>query len=118
MFHRASLPLNIIIDVKGNFVFLYIEIKILTMLFVGHVCCWGLDCQSETVFIEDLQGNGPVCQVETSPEILLVYRTHPVMIVHKIFAGDTWCKGVKKLPKFLTYSSNSRHRARAWRQRA
>jgi hypothetical protein len=35
MFHRASLTVNIIIDVKGNFfVFLCIEIKIL-----NHVIC-------------------------------------------------------------------------------
>jgi hypothetical protein len=38
--------------------------------------------------IEELQRNGPVCQVEISPEILLPYRAHPVMIVHKISAAD------------------------------
>jgi hypothetical protein len=72
MFHGASLPVNIIIDVKGKFVvFLYIEIKILNhVIYVGHVCCCGLYCQSGMVVVEDLQGNGPVCQVETSPEIL------------------------------------------------
>jgi hypothetical protein len=64
-----------------------------------------------------LQGNGPVCQVEFSPEILLVCRAHLVMIVHKILAVDTRLKGVKKLPRFGTKSSNSRHRASAGRQR-
>jgi hypothetical protein len=60
-----------------------------------------------------LQGNGPVGQVETSPEILLVYRAHLVMIAHKILADSTWRKGVKKLPKVGTCSSDSRNRARA-----
>jgi hypothetical protein len=32
-----------------------------------------------------------VCQVETSPEILLVYRAHLVMIGHYILAADTRC---------------------------
>jgi hypothetical protein len=59
------------------------------------------------------QGNGPVGQVETSPEILLVYRARLLMIAHKILAAYTQRKGVKKLPKFGMYSSNSRHRARA-----
>jgi hypothetical protein len=45
-----------------------------------------------------MTGKGMViCQVETSPEILLIYRTHLVMIVYKISAADTWCKGAKKL---------------------
>jgi hypothetical protein len=35
----------------------------------------------------------------TSPGILLVYRVHLVMIVYKILAADTLCKGVNKLPK-------------------
>jgi hypothetical protein len=61
------------------------------------------------------QGNGPVGHVETSPEIFLVYRAHLVMMAHKILAASTLRKGVKKLPKFGTYSSNSRNRARAWR---
>jgi hypothetical protein len=52
------------------------------------------------------RGNGPVCQVETSPEILLIYRAHIVMIVHKILAVDTRHKGVKKLPKIGTNSSD------------
>jgi hypothetical protein len=60
-----------------------------------------------------LTRDGPVCQVESSPEILLVYRTHLVMNVHKILAADTRCKGVKELPKVGMYSSISRHRARA-----
>jgi hypothetical protein len=38
------------------------------------------------------QGNGPVCQVETLPEILRVYRAYLVMAVHKILAVDTRCK--------------------------
>jgi hypothetical protein len=63
------------------------------------------------IVIEGLEGNGPVCQVENLPAILLAYRAHPVTIVYKTSAADTWRKGVKKLPKFLTYSSNSRHRA-------
>jgi hypothetical protein len=37
----------------------------------------------------DLQGNGPVCQVEISPEILFVYRAHLVMVVYKIFAANS-----------------------------
>jgi hypothetical protein len=45
------------------------------------------------------RGNGPVCQVESSPEILLVYRAHLETIVHKILAADTRCKGVKNCPK-------------------
>jgi hypothetical protein len=69
------------------------------------------------VYIENIilhsQGNGPVCQVETSPEILLIYRAHLVMIVHIIFAADTRCKGANKLPKFGTCSSNSRNHSRA-----
>jgi uncharacterized membrane protein len=43
------------------------------------------------------QGNGPVDQVETSPEILLVYRAHLVMIAHKILAASTRRKSVKKI---------------------
>jgi hypothetical protein len=47
-----------------------------------------------TDFIKDLgvnlQGNGPVCQVKTLPEILHVYRAYPVMTVHKILTADTW----------------------------
>jgi hypothetical protein len=35
------------------------------------------------------------------------------MIAHKILAAYTQRKGVKKLPKFGKYSSNSRNRARA-----
>jgi hypothetical protein len=59
------------------------------------------------------QMNGPVCQVETLPEILSVYRAYLVMTVYKILAADTRYKGAKKLPEVGTYSSNSRHRARA-----
>jgi hypothetical protein len=44
-----------------------------------------------------LQGNGPVGQVEISPEILFVYRAHLVMIVHKISAADTLCKAIKNI---------------------
>jgi hypothetical protein len=33
--------------------------------------------------------------VETSPEILLVYRAHLVMIAHKISSADTLYKGAK-----------------------
>jgi hypothetical protein len=51
-----------------------------------------------------LQGNGPVCHVEISPEILLVYRAHQVMVMYKILAADTWCNVAKKLPQFGTYS--------------
>jgi hypothetical protein len=60
-----------------------------------------------------LQGNGPVGQVETSPEMLLVYRAHLVMIAHKILAAYTRHKGVKKFPEVGTYSSNPPHLARA-----
>jgi hypothetical protein len=49
--------------------------------------------------IINLQGNGPVCQVETLPEILSVYRAYLIMTVHKILAADMRCKGVKKLLK-------------------
>jgi hypothetical protein len=49
---------------------------------------------------EHLQGNGPICQVEISPEILLIFIAHLAMTVHKISAADTRCKGVKKLPRF------------------
>jgi hypothetical protein len=59
-----------------------------------------------------LQGNVSVTQVETSPEILLVYRAHLVMIAHKILAASTPRKDVKKLPKVGMYSWNSRNRAR------
>jgi hypothetical protein len=49
----------------------------------------------------DLQGNGPVCQVETSPESLIVYTAYLVLTVHKILATDTRYKGAKKnCPKF------------------
>jgi hypothetical protein len=43
-----------------------------------------------------LQRNGPVGQVETSPEIVLVCRAHLVTIAHKILAAHTRRKGVKK----------------------
>jgi hypothetical protein len=56
-------------------------------------------------------GNGPVCQVETSPEIFNVYRAYLVMTVHKILAADMRYKGAKKLPKVGAHSSNSHHRA-------
>jgi hypothetical protein len=62
---------------------------------------------------KNLQGNGTVCQVETSPEISNVCRAYLVMTVHKILAADTRCKGAKKLLEVGTYSSTSRHRARA-----
>jgi hypothetical protein len=39
------------------------------------------------------------------------------MTAHKILAVDTRYKGAKKLPEFGMNSSNSRHRAHAWRQR-
>jgi hypothetical protein len=52
--------------------------------------------------LQGLQLNGLVCQDEISPEILLVYRTHLVMVAHKILAADTWCKDAKKLPKVET----------------
>jgi hypothetical protein len=42
-----------------------------------------------------LQGNGPVCQVETMPEILRVYRAYLLMTTHKILVADTQCKGAK-----------------------
>jgi hypothetical protein len=58
--------------------------------------------------LEYSQGNGPVCQVETSPEIFLAYRAHLVTIVRKILVADMRCKDVKKLPKFGTYSSDLR----------
>jgi hypothetical protein len=54
------------------------------------------------------QANGPVGQVETSPEILLVYRAHLVMIADNILAASTRRKGVKKLPKLGTHSSEVR----------
>jgi hypothetical protein len=43
-----------------------------------------------------LQGNGPVSQVETSPEILS-YRAYLVMTAHKMLAADTRYKGAKKI---------------------
>jgi hypothetical protein len=52
------------------------------------------------------QGNGPVCQVETLPEIMRVYRAYLVMTV-KILAADTRCKGAKKLPKFKLFVPTS-----------
>jgi hypothetical protein len=48
-----------------------------------------------------------ICQVETSPEILLIYRSHLAMIAHKISAANTWCEAIKKLLKVGMYSSNS-----------
>jgi hypothetical protein len=56
-------------------------------------------------------------QFETSPEILLIYRAHLTMTAHKISAADMLCKGVKKLLKFVMYSSNSCHHACVWWQR-
>jgi hypothetical protein len=50
-------------------------------------------------FSQNSQGNCPVGQVETSPEILLICRSHLVMIVHKISAADTLFKGVKNCSK-------------------
>jgi hypothetical protein len=72
---------------------------------------WNYDasCILTSLVVWDLQGNGAVCQVKISPEILLVYRAHLVMVVYKILAADMRCKGVKKLPKVGTYTSNSRH---------
>jgi hypothetical protein len=58
------------------------------------------------------QGNGVVGQVRTSPEILLVYRAHLVMIIQNIGAADMLCKGVKKLLKVGMYSSDLHHHAR------
>jgi hypothetical protein len=45
------------------------------------------------------QENGPVGQVKTAPEILLVYRAHLAMIVHNISVPNTLCSGAKKLFK-------------------
>jgi hypothetical protein len=73
------------------------------------------ECLQVCQCLQVSQENGPVCHIRTWPEILLVYRAHPVTIVHKISAADTLYNGAKKLPKFGTYSSNSRHRAPAWR---
>jgi hypothetical protein len=55
------------------------------------------------------QRNGLVSQVETSPEILLVYRANLVITVHEITAADTLYKDVKKLPKLGMHSSNLCH---------
>jgi hypothetical protein len=74
-------------------------------------CKFGSEIRETQLSI--MSHNGPVCRVENSPEILLAYRAHLVMIVHKLLAADTWCKGVKKLPKFGMNSPNSRHSARA-----
>jgi hypothetical protein len=46
--------------------------------------------------LSHIQGNGPVCQVQSSPEILLVYRVHVVMIVQRILAADTRVQGCEK----------------------
>jgi hypothetical protein len=53
----------------------------------------------------------PIGQVETPPQVLLVYTVHLVMIAHAFSAADTLCKGVKNLLKVGMYSSNSLHRA-------
>jgi hypothetical protein len=45
------------------------------------------------------QGNGLVGQVEIPPEILLIYRIHLVMIVHKISAAGMLSKGAKNCSK-------------------
>jgi hypothetical protein len=41
-------------------------------------------CILTSLPVSYLQGNDPVCQVETSPKVLLVYRVHLVMIAHNI----------------------------------
>jgi hypothetical protein len=38
------------------------------------------------------------------------------MVAHKVSAADTRCKGTKIISQIWNISSNSRHRARAWRQ--
>jgi hypothetical protein len=50
----------------------------------------------DTIFQFNSQGNGPVGQVDTSPEILLVYTAHLVMIAHKILAAST-AQGCEKI---------------------
>jgi hypothetical protein len=45
------------------------------------------------------QRNGPVGQVQTLPEILLVYKACSVMTAHKISVANTLCKGKEKLLK-------------------
>jgi hypothetical protein len=72
----------------------------------GKDCFFSPSCPDQV-----WQGTGPVGQVETSPEIFLVYRAHLVMIVHKISAADILCSGTKELLKFWMYSSNLRQRA-------
>jgi hypothetical protein len=52
------------------------------------------------------KGNGPIGQVKTSPETLLVYRAHPVMIVQKNCNCQYAVQGWEKLLKFEMYSSN------------
>jgi hypothetical protein len=42
-------------------------------------------------------GNGPVGEVETEHEILLIYRAHPVLSVYKISVADMLCKGAKNI---------------------
>jgi hypothetical protein len=79
MFRRASLPVNIIIDVKGNFVvFLYIEIKILNhviyMLVMFVVA--GLIVNQGVVVIEDLKGM--VRYVWSKPHLKFCSLTEPI----------------------------------------
>jgi hypothetical protein len=45
------------------------------------------------------QGNGPVGQAETSPEILFVFRAYLLMIIQKISTANTLCKGAKNCSK-------------------
>jgi hypothetical protein len=56
-----------------------------------------------------LKGNGPVGQVRTSHEILLVYRGHLEMTVHKISAVYTMCKGVQKTAQGLNAQLEFKH---------
>lgn len=63
-----------------------------------------------------LRGNGLVFQIETSPEISLIYRVCQVMIIHNFSAADMLCKGAKILLKFWMYCSYSHQCAHVWQQ--
>lgn len=74
-------------------------------IFEGRDWCVDIVCVSLKIDITILffcilyqQWNG---QVETDPEILLVYRTHQEMIVHKISAADTLCRDTKNITQSL-----------------
>jgi hypothetical protein len=62
-----------------------------------------------TDFQQVLKGTGPVGQVRTLPEILLVYRAHLETTVHRISAIDTMCKEVQKTVQGLNAQLKFEH---------